>query len=323
MKNKTGTLSFLKLAMLILSVAVLVISGCTMRASQNPTETPSLSFPTFEPTYTPVDNSSSGIVLLTPSSTPEISIPTLPAQPTESAATTNTPAPTVLPPTSVPPTSVPPTPLPLPTPIPGPVPVRINFATGATAGVLSGMVDAGNVQNFIVGASMGQPLIVSVDSPNHDITFSVTGLKDGVTLLSAGQKLSSWQTMLSVTQDYLIRVIGGSVKENFTLNVITPARIIFEAGSISANRHGTTPGGWDVSYILRAKANQKMDINLATTSGVAVLSVYGFQDGTPYLRYVVEAKTFSLILPSTQDYIVQVVPKAGQVVTYSLNIAIK
>jgi hypothetical protein len=320
MNNKTGTLSTLRLAMLILSVAVLAISGCTMKASQNPTETPSLSFPTFEPTYTPVDNSASGIVLLTPSSTPDSSIPTIPVQPTQTAAATNTLAPTA---SALPPTPVPPTPLPLPTPIPGPVPVRINFATGATAGVISGVVNAGNVQNFIVGASMAQPLIVSVDSPNHDITFSVTGLKDGVTLLGAAQKLNSWQTMLTVTQDYLIRVIGGANNEKFTLNVITPARIIFEAGLISANRHGTTPGGWNVSYILRANANQKMDINLATTNGVAVLSVYGYQDGTPYLRSVVESKTFSLILPSTQDYVVQIVPKAGQVVTYSINIAIK
>jgi hypothetical protein len=66
-----------------------------------------------------------------------------------------------------------------------------------------------------------------------------------------------------------------------------------------------------------------MDINLGVTSGTAVLSVYGYQDGQPYLRSVVEATTFSLKLPATQDYIIQIVPKAGMVATYSINIAIK
>jgi len=210
---------------------------------------------------------------------------------------------------------------PRPTTIPGAV--RINFDTGATSDVVEGVIQPGQVMNFLVGAAQGQPLMVSTNSYNNDVTFSVKGLQDGKILLDASQKFSSWQTMLSVTQDYLIQVIGGASKENFSLNVITPARISFDPGAISAVRKGTTPNGLDVSYILRANANQQMDLSLDAPDGNAVLSVYGYQDGQPYLRYVVESTTFSLKLPASQDYIIQVVPRAGGVAQYTLNITIK
>jgi hypothetical protein len=200
---------------------------------------------------------------------------------------------------------------------------RINFATGATAGVTEGQIAPGQVKDFLVGAAAGQPLIVSVDSPNHDVTFSVTGGKDGSVLLSPSEKSSSWQTMLTVTQDYLIQVAGGTSAGNFTLNVNTPARINFEPGAVSAQRSGSTPGGWNVSYVLRANAGQKMKLQLDAPAGNAVLSMYGYQDGQPYLRYVVESTTFEMNLPATQDYIIQVVPRAGEVANYTLNIEVK
>jgi hypothetical protein len=165
--------------------------------------------------------------------------------------------------------------------------------------------------------------MASVDAPNHDVTFAIIGLSDGKTYLSASKKESTWQSILLVTQDYLIHLIGGTSPENFTLNVNTPARIIFDPGAISATRAGSTPGGLDVSYILRANINQKMDLNLQAPPGKAVLAIYGYQDGNPYLRYVVEATTFSMSLPATEDYVIQVVPYAGEVVDYTLDITVK
>jgi hypothetical protein len=244
-------------------------------------------------------------------------VPTL-AFPTSMPTDTPIIAPTA---TTIPPTPEPPTSAPAPTPIPGAV--RINFAAGATAGIVNGELQPGEVQNFLVGASAGQPLMVSTGSYNNDVTFSVMGVKDGQTLLSASQKLTSWQTMLTETQDYLIRVYAGASTENFTLNVITPARIDFALGTVSATETSTTPGGLVVSYILRASINQQMDITLDAPNMSALLSVYGYQDGQPYLRSAAGSQTFSMKLPATQDYVIQVVPNAGQVVNYTLNITVK
>jgi hypothetical protein len=302
MKKNAATFNKYRLPALMLA-AMLIITGCNLPVGQTaPTAVPSLSFPTAAPTTNP-------IIVTSTQSPPQ---PTL-ALPEPTTAVPNT---------AVPATALPPVAAPAqPTSIPGAV--RINFDTGATSDIVEGQIQPGQVMNFLVGAGQGQPLTVSTNSYNNDVTFSVTGLKDGKILLDASQKLSSWQTMLSVTQDYLIQVIGGASKENFSLNVITPARINFDPGAISAVRKGTTPNGLNVEYVLRANANQQMDLNLDAPDGNAVLSVYGYQDGQPYLRYVVEATTFSLKLPASQDYIIQVVPRAGGVAKYTLTVTVK
>jgi hypothetical protein len=269
--------------LIVLTVTTLTVLGCGALS----TPVPTLAFPTSAPTDAPAI------------------VPTA----------------TTAPPTPEPPTAVPPTSAPSPTSISGAV--RINFADSATAGTVNGELQPGEIQNFLVGASAGQPLMVSTGSYNNDVTFSVTGVKDGKTLLDASQKLTSWQAMLTETQDYLIRVYAGASAENFTLNVITPARINFDPGAVSATETGTTPGGLVVSYILRASANQQMDITLDAPNTSALLSVYGYQDGQPYLRSAAGSQTFSMKSPATQDYVIQVVPNAGQVANYSLNITVK
>ena len=292
----------------VIILCLLLLGACNMPSGASaPTKAPELVFPT-----------------VAPSAAPQIVTPT-----TGASSPTATSAPAVISntATSVPPTSKPPTPIPA-TAAPAataivPNPVRINFATGATTGVVENTIQPGQVQNYLVGASQSQPLLISSDSPNHDVTFSVIGLSDGKTLLHQADKSSSWQTLLTVTQDYLIQVYGGAGQENYTLSVSTPARVIFDPGAISATRKGTTPGGYNVAYVLRANLNQQMDISLNAPAGAAVLSVYGYQDGTPYLRYVVEQTTFSLKLPATQDYIIQVVPRAGAVTDYSITFTIK
>lgn len=228
------------------------------------------------------------------------------------------PTSTVFVPTALPPTA---TIFPTLTSVPGAI--RLNFAAGATSGVASGTIQPGQVINYLVGAAKGQPLMVSTSSFNNDVTFSVIGLKDGLTLLSPSAKIASWQTMLTVTQDYLISVIAGATSENYSLNVITPARVIFASGATSATVSGSTPGGFVVSYVVYALVNQQMDLTLLVPGGNAVLSIYGYEDGQPYMRSVVEQTSFSMKLPASQDYIIQVVPRAGEVAAYTLAINIK
>lgn len=277
---------------LILSIAAATLFACSVTA-ETPTVSPGLVETVVAETMQAV----------TPQASPTVSIPA-----------TNTPALATV------------TSAPVPTHTSAPAAnnaVRVKFATGATSGIQDGQLQAGQAQSFLVGAAAGQPLMVSVNSLNNDVTFSVTGVKDGSVLLSAAQKLSSWQTMLTATQDYLIQVYAGASTENFTLSVITPARISFDPGAVSAKLSGSTPGGLNVAYVLRASVGQKMKLDLSTLDSNAVLSMYGYQDGQPYLRYVVEQTDFEFTLPATQDYIIQVVPRAGGVANYILTVEIK
>ena len=313
-----------KLPVLIFCAAI-ILNACNLPATQIILTTPS--FPTVQPSSPPTVVFPTAITPQ-PAATmnePATLSPALPA-PTIAAPPTAQP-PTAIPPTAVPPTSIPPSALPptavpaLPASIPGAI--RISFEAGATEGIYEGQIQPGQVINFVVGASQGQPLMVTTDCLNHDVSFAVLGLKNGEVLLDSSLKLSSWQAILGATQDYLIQVIGGTSTENFSLNITTPARINFDPGAVSALRQGSTPGGFAVSYILRASLNQQMDIILNAPNGNAVLSIYGYQDGQPYMRSVVESTVFSLKLPATQDYMIQVVPMAGQVAPYSMIVTVK
>jgi hypothetical protein len=230
-------------------------------------------------------------------------------------------------PTSIPSTQAPPTPVPPTFPPIGPTQIlpnaaRINFLTGATTGVVTAPIPAGGSQFYVLKALQGQPMILMVNSINGDVTLSLK-TQGGTTMLNAASKQSSWQGILPQTEDYYIGVYGGATAENFTLSVQIPARIKFDPGADSAIVSGKTAGGYNVAYVLFAGQNQLMNLSLNGVGSDAVLSVYGFSDGQPYLRYVTEQTTFDFKLPSTQDYIVQVVPRAGQVVNYTLVVKIK
>ena len=235
------------------------------------------------------------------------------------------------------PTAIPPTPLPSavasptiallpPTPV-LPAATRLNLVAGATSGSVMGTIQPGQIFYYVLNAAQGQPLIANLISTNGDVTMTIK-TASGTSLLTAGQNLNM---LLTVTEDYYVSVNGGASSENFSLSISTPARIQFAPGNTSATLSGQTaggftissPGGSDISYILFANQGQQMDLNLEGVGKDGVLAMYGFSDGQPYLRYVTEQTSFSMKLPSTQDYIIQVVPRAGMVINYTLVVTIK
>jgi hypothetical protein len=76
-------------------------------------------------------------------------------------------------------------------------------------------------------------------------------------------------------------------------------------------------------YVAYAFAGQQMDVTINTDPEVAALTIWGFSDGQPYARAQNGVNEFSMTLPSTQDYIIQVVPQGGNVVDYELEIEIQ
>jgi hypothetical protein len=211
------------------------------------------------------------------------------------------------------------TPLPTATAIPQ---TRINFAQGATFGNVTGVLQSGTSSIYLLNVAKGQPLLLNLGDPNNDLYFSVTG-RDGTALLPASSKLSSWQTEVPSTQDYFIQIFAGTATENFDLSVEIPSRVSFAKRAISATVAGTTVNGYSVSYVLTAAKNQIMNVTLTVPANTAALTVYGYSDGQPYLRSVTGSTTFSMKLPSTQDYIIKVVPNGSIAVNYSMTIVIK
>jgi len=228
-------------------------------------------------------------------------------------------SPTAIPPTASPtPLAASPTaPLLPPTPV-LPAATRINFLTDATAGVVTGTIQPGQSLYYVLNAAQGQPMIAMIDSLNHDVTMTVK-TAGGTSLLNAGQNLSA---LLPVSEDYYITVMGGAASENFTLTVKIPARISFAFGKYDTYLIGRTVGGYVASYVIFAQQGQSMDVELNGVGKEAALTIYGLSDGQPYIRSVTGATTFSLKLPISQDYIIDVVPNAGQEIGFTLVVSV-
>ena len=200
-----------------------------------------------------------------------------------------------------------------------PAATRINFLADATAGVVTGTIQPGQSLYYVLNAAQGQPMIVMVDLFNHDVTMTIK-TAGGTSLLNNGQNLNA---LLPVSEDYYITVMGGASSENFTLTVEIPARISFALGKNNSIISGKTAGGYIVSYVIFAQQGQNMEVDLNGVGKGAALTVWGFSDGQPYIRSVTGATTFSMKLPISQDYIIDIVPNAGTEVGYTIVVTVK
>ncbi|HTX91748.1 MAG TPA: hypothetical protein VMC09_11105 [Anaerolineales bacterium] len=228
------------------------------------------------------------------------------------------PTPTLQPPLASP-TEVPPTPTSAPSPTLTPAPVNIVFATGATAAVQSGTLQPGQSQVFTLSAGQNQPMVLILDSPSNDLYFGVTE-PDGNKLLDPAKKWNRWQWLLPKTEVYTIQVYGGAAAENYTLTAKVAEVVNFPSGSSSTTLNGTTVNGFVVSYAAYCTAGQTMTATLNVPATTAYLDVFGLASG-PLLSQSAKANSWTGTLPSTEDYVVEVIPNNGQVVSFSLALS--
>ncbi len=212
-------------------------------------------------------------------------------------------------------TSAPPTAIPSNTPESN----RISLATGATQAIVTGQLQANQARTYVANAAQNQIIIAQLFTPNSAV-IEIVGA-DGTVLLPASRGWNSFRTPLSKTQDYEFRLISNSAQD-FTLNLTFAVPVRFAAGANSAKFTGSTVGGNPVTYTVYAQANQDLHVRLNTNPNDAALTVWGFDSGTPYVRAQNGVTNYSLDLPQTQYYIIEVVPQGGRVINYEIEIEV-
>jgi len=225
------------------------------------------------------------------------------------------PTATPMPPTPIPPTTVPATPIPVAT---QPVPVRIVFEPLATSATIEGDILAGDVDLYVLRASAGQLLEVSLPSYGGSPRFTVYG-SDG-TILKSNQSASGvYRGNLPSTQDYFIRIESGGAPANYTLSVVIPQRIEFQPGATCADIERTIVSGRTDYYVLKAMYGQLLDASVYTAASDVRLVIYG-ADGTVLKSGMGGGPSYRGTLPRTQDYIMHVTSNMGT--GYRLNVTI-
>ncbi|MBN1148839.1 MAG: FHA domain-containing protein, partial [Anaerolineales bacterium] len=209
-----------------------------------------------------------------------------------------------------------------PTSPPTPKMTRISFASGATSATVDGTLNSGEVIDYTIRAQAGQIMLVDVYSPADNVYLGVVGLSDGSPLLRTAAEATLFRGKLPATQDYRLSLAAPFTSSNYTLQVIIPARIQFQPGAVSASIPGKLAGGETNYYLAWANAGQTMSVKIKSPGNDVLLTIYGFEDGIPLVRYVSDAWEWSGVLPAAQDYMIEAV-SVGGTTNYTVEIRIE
>jgi hypothetical protein len=160
-----------------------------------------------------------------------------------------------------------------------------------------------------------------LESALGDAEFSLMS-QGGTFLLRPGLQ-RFWRGSLPRTEDYYIGVYGGGAPQDFTLSIQLATRVKFKEGVAAAAVGGNTVDGTIAVYSVLGQQDERMVVTISGTGGKAALAVSGFVDGKQYLRATENKTTFTLDLPVTQDYIIEVVPVGGQTVGFVLDVEVR
>ena len=218
-----------------------------------------------------------------------------------------------------------------PTPIPGGTTQRISFPTGANSAQVSGQIDGNTFQGYLLNAQAGQRMQLSVSSPTGSAYLTVVS-PNGTPLARAQNGTQTFDQTLPESGDYTIQVStpAGTPTISFTLFVAvtgqtqptSPQRIRFAAGSTAAQVSEQVDGNTTVSYVLEARAGQRMQVFMTSPlSNVYLTLVSPF--GSPLARAQAGAQSFDGILPESGDYSLQVSAPVGTALTaFTLTVSV-
>ncbi len=180
---------------------------------------------------------------------------------------------------------------------------------------------------FAGGSQLGAPALVPLTAVINagqvgDVAVTLT------TPAAAGTYRSEWKLhrvdgltfgvgAAGATPIYVkFRVLGGGPTPP-----PAPQRIQFAAGTTVGSVQGTVTFGAQKSYVLGARGGQAMVVTIVSANEVANFAITGGTDGQPYKRLVNEDRYFTMVLPATQDYRIDVATPGGTA-SYILSVAI-
>lgn len=182
---------------------------------------------------------------------------------------------------------------------------RIRFQKGATAAAVSGQLGPRLARDYVLRASTGQIMQVSLWS-SAGANILIWGA-DGTPLKRWPNQEQGWQGKLPKTQDYYVQVVALDQAVSYCLRVTVFARIQFARGATSATvsspvKH-CVPQAPEVvgGYALRAFAGQRMRVTLDSPEDNTYLTIVGANE-TPLKYYDDWSTVWEGILPATQDY---------------------
>lgn len=204
--------------------------------------------------------------------------------------------------------------------------LRVRFARGTTSGLVNDSLRAGEARGYLIGAEQGQVMMVHAitwplrqgESPASTVrVYSVAEGRELTAPAGAGQL---WSGRLPSSGDYTVQV-SATGPTAYTLAVQIPRRLSPTEGDPTAAIEGTAPSRAPVDYIIAGKSGQTLAASVRESDPVT-LHLYGLDDGEQLAPLPERRQLWAGRLPSTQDYVVSVVP-ADEGARYQLTVTLR
>jgi hypothetical protein len=99
------------------------------------------------------------------------------------------------------------------------LPQLINSSVGDTTDTIKGNLAAGTTTNYLIHGSAGQVLAVSLASTKYSVGLTIYGLDDTQPLVNYLSGTNTWNGLIPITEDYMIKLNAVGQTSDYTLNV--------------------------------------------------------------------------------------------------------
>ena len=297
--NSRGRLAGLAIALVLLSIACLPLQRPTPIVLPAPSATP-------EAADTPMPDAAATDTPTPPTATATLAPP----------AATDTPTPPTVTATLAPPTATATTAPATATPQ-LPAGVRVLFDAGATDTRVTGRLEGATSRTYILGIAEGQLIDISTPTGSH-LEMAIQGA-DGTLVQPQGRPF--FRGVVPSSQDYLVTLTAGNATEDYSLYIIIPARITFDAGATTVQLETEIPADTIAHFVIRAMGGQTMTVDTTAAQGQIITIVYG-ADGTVLQTDHAGVPDFMGKLPSTQDYLIDLVAVGGVPASVTVDVTI-
>ena len=194
-------------------------------------------------------------------------------------------------------------------------PHRVQFARGTDHATVHGAIGDGVSDTYVLRAGAGQQMTISGLGVLH---VSVTAPGGAVLPGGPGDTITF---ALPTTGDYVVQIMPGMGEQTaYDVTFTIPAannsgaiRVQFAPGTDHATVHGAINDNVSDTYVLRLGRGQQL-----TISGLGVLRVSVTAPGGAMLPGG-PGDTITFALPTTGDYVVQIMPGMGEQTVYDVT----
>jgi len=200
-------------------------------------------------------------------------------------------------------------------------PIDVKLESGTTTINENGRFDPNTRTTYTIKLNSDQYLDVTLHSGTERVALEIAE-PNGNLLVQAAQNVKAWQGDLHASGKYLISVISQGEASKYNLNIVLPTRINYGVDT-SLTLSGQVQAGGSSNYIMKADKDKTLTIQVNSSGNDVFVELYGISSGSYYVNSKTHNNSFTIKVPSTQDYMINLSSSNSSSENYNMVITMK